>query len=151
MRIRKSHFGDVHTKILRQHAELRARLHRLDRAASAAKSPIALTHLRMLLVRLASVFKTHLAFEDRELTPRLYELDIWGPEREAELAAEHIEQRTRLEHACALAEEDPIGLHELAGEVRWLVKSLLADMDEEESALAELQRIDDILVEQMAS
>jgi hypothetical protein len=158
----RTEFADVCRKVLRQHEEIRARLHGLDHTAEAAttsssssKSPkeseAAWNHLRISLVRLASAFDAHLAYEEVALMPLLHELDAWGPEHEAAMRAEHLEQRKRLEEICAAAEDDPPmdgGQRALADEVRWLVTSLLEDMVGEEAELAKLDQTVDNTIEQ---
>src|SRR5690242_17340430 len=98
-------FSDVQRHIVEQHEEIRARLQGLRRTAAYDHLPGAYRALRISLLRFAAHFDAHLAFEERELAPRLRELDAWGMAREAALRSEHREQRTRLEHVCALAEE----------------------------------------------
>jgi hypothetical protein len=131
-------FGDVHARVLRQHAEIRARLRGLDAGAVHACSPHAGIHLRVSLFRLAVLLESHLQYEEMELAPLIRELDAWGPAREAAMLAEHAEQRTRLEHACFLAESEATGDLELGREVSEVVVSLLDDMAREERELSDL-------------
>lgn len=143
MGIVQSSFGDVHATIRRQHTEIRARLRGLDAGATSASSPLSAVHLRVSLFRLAVLFESHLQFEERELAPRIRELDAWGASREAAMLAEHLEQRTRLEYVCFVAEsEEPLDL-ELGREVSRLVISLLDDMAREERELEELEQLGD--------
>lgn len=130
--------GDIRTQVLRQHAEIRARLRGIDRTAIAAGKRDALVHLRVSLAHFAALFDEHLSFEERALGPILRGLDSWGPVREAALFEEHIEQRKRVEAACALAEDATSGSRELAGEVHWLIETLTEDMDREELELGRL-------------
>ena len=137
------YFEDVHAAVARQHAEIRARLRGLDAGLAPAASPLAVTVLRISLLRLAVLFDAHLAFEERMLGPRLRELDAWGPAREALMLAEHAEQRLRLQHVCSVVEDDDsVGL-DISREISWLVVSLLDDMSREERELAELERLDE--------
>jgi hypothetical protein len=137
-------FLDIQRKILDQHEEIRARIRGLRRNAEHIDLPWAERALRVLLLRFAAHFDAHLAFEERELAPRIRELDAWGPAREAALRAEHREQRRRLEEVCSLAEEpstaESVALFEA---VSALVESVLQDMVAEEHTLAELARIDE--------
>ena len=142
------YFSDVHATVLRQHAEIRARLRGLDAAASPA-SPVSRAFLRISLLRLATLFDSHLAFEEAELAPRIRELDAWGPVRESAMRAEHIEQRTRLQRVCAMAEEDSVDDVWFASEASWLVVSLLEDMAHEELELSALEEIDEYGAGQM--
>ncbi len=139
----KSHLSEVYKKVLRQHAEIRARLHDLDAQVSAATaSPLALNHLRVSLQRLASLFVGHLTYEEEEVAPHLRSLDPSGA-RERSLFAEHAEQRMTLERICAIAEDEEIMTRELAGEVYWLSTSLLADMAKEDAEVVALQELVD--------
>jgi len=147
MEVLGSYLGDVHATILRQHAEIRARLRALD--AGAASSPLAAVYLRVSLFRLAILMESHLQFEELELAPRIRDLDAWGSVREAAMLTEHAEQRTRLEHVCFLAESESSDEMELAREASWLVVSLLEDMAREERELTELERLGTGLLDQM--
>lgn len=141
-------FSDVHAIVLRQHEEIRARLLGLDMCISPVSAATA--YLRVSLLRLALVMESHLTFEEQELAPRIRELDAWGAVRERAMLAEHAEQRTRLEHACALAESETTADLELAREVSSLVVSLLDDMAREERELVHLELVSaDGLLEQM--
>jgi len=95
-------------------------------------------------------FETHLAFEERELAPRIRDLDAWGTDREAALRAEHREQRQRIEEVCALSAE-PLGadIWSLYDAVSTLTRSLLEDMVAEERMLDELAQIDEYGHDQM--
>lgn len=135
-------FRDVHATVLRQHTELRARLRALDGASASASSAVAAAFQRISLLRLAMNVEAHLLFEEVEVAPRLRRLDVWGLEREALMRAEHALQRSRIEHACLIAEESQGGL-ELAQCVSALVVGLLEDMAREEHDLVTLERLED--------
>jgi hypothetical protein len=141
--MRPSCFHDVQRRILEQHEEIRARIRGLSRSAEQVDSPWAHRALRMLLLRLAAEFDVHLAFEERELVPRIAGLDAWGTTREAAMRAEHREQRRRIEEVCGLADEPGGENMGLALAVAELGESLLADMLAEERALVELACIDE--------
>ena len=141
-------FGHVHATVRRQHAEIRARLQGLD--AGTVSSPQAAVLLRVSLFRLAVLFESHLRFEELELVPRIRDLDAWGEVREAAMLAEHVEQRSRLERVCFVAESEPPFDMDLGREVSRLVVSLLDDMAREERELEELEQLaSDGVFEQM--
>jgi len=108
-----------------------------------ASPQLAGVYLRVSLFRLAVLFESHLRFEELELVPRIRDLDAWGAQREAAMLAEHLEQRTRLERVCfvAEAENEPSVDMDLGREVSRLVVSLLDDMAREERELQELERL----------
>lgn len=133
--------GDVRRTVLLQHIEIRARIRDLAALADGASSISAVRLLQTLLSQFAARFGAHLEFEERELAPRMREVDAWGPEREAALLAEHAGQRERIERVCALAGGSTPG-GSMASEVQGLADSLLVDMTEEERALAELAEIE---------
>lgn len=140
----------VCTKVLRQHEELRARLRGLDRMASGALCATGRAQLHVGLVRFASAFDAHLAFEEEQLVEAMRDLDPWSGVRDVALREEHTEQRARLERLCAMAEEeDSVTTSELSGEVHWLVDILLVDIVEEESRLTVLLQIEAQGYEQM--
>lgn len=143
-------FADVEWHILEEHKEIRARIHALLMNAERVELPWARRALRVLLLRFASQFEAHLAYEERELAPRIRDLDAWGAVREAALLSEHRQQRRQLEEVCALA-EDPTGAEEKLFEaVSTLAEDLLEDIVREERFIAELVRIDqDGYVDQM--
>jgi hypothetical protein len=144
-----SYFGDVHATVLRQHAEIRARLRGLDAGATPVAAPLATVFMRVSLLRLASLLDAHLLFEELELAPHIRELDAWGPAREAAMLAEHVEQRARLQQVCAAAEGAAADDLELAHQASSLVVSLLEDMAREEHHLLEVQWLDEHGADQM--
>lgn len=149
--MRRVPLAHVERQILEQHEEIRARLRALTRGAERADLPWAQRVLRILLLRFAADFEAHLAFEERELAPRMGSLGDDAREREAALHAEHREQRRRLEEVCALA-EDPASADtiDLLVAVTELADSLYEDLLEEERAIAELVRTEARTIEQMA-
>lgn len=142
------YFGDVRATVLRQHAEIRARIRGLDPDFVPLSAGSATLSLRVSLFRLAILFESHLRYEEEELAPRIRDCDAWGALREAALHAEHLDQRTRLEHVCFLAESEA-GHDSLSRGVSSLVVSLLEDMAREERELLELERILSFDVDQM--
>lgn len=143
-------FRTVDVEILEQHREIRARLRGLRMYAERVMLPWYLRGLRAALLRFAVCFDAHLAYEERELAPRIRAVDAWGPTREAALLAEHRAQRRSLEHVCALAEEPSVPREQLGEERIALVARLLDDMLHEEDALLDLARLEELsLVERM--
>ena len=144
-----SYFGDVHAIVLRQHAEIRSRLRGLDVGSMPVAAGIETAFLRVSLLRLAALFEAHLVFEERELAPRIREMDAWGPVREAAMLAEHTEQRSRIQQICVRAEAEITEDEGLSREASALVVSLLEDMAREETELAFLAQQDEYGVDQM--
>lgn len=140
--VSESRLSSVHAQILRQHVEIRARLRGIEHLAKAAGKSTVRHHLQVSLAHFASVFESHLAFEERELLPLVQDLDAWGPVRVNAILAEHAEQRKRVERIVAFSESPDIERHELQGEVSWLAQSLIADMDGEETELGRLEQLD---------
>jgi hypothetical protein len=143
MGIQTGSFRNVHATVLRQHAELRARLRGLDSAVAPDGSPLSVAYQRISLLRLAMLFEAHLQFEEAELAPRIREIDSWGPAREAAMLAEHVEQRRRIQRACVVAEDPESDGLELAHSVSSLVVNMLEDMAREELQLSELELLDE--------
>jgi len=142
-------FGDVSARVLGHHAEIRARLRDLDVLGGPEPSQVAAVHLRVALLRLASLFEAHLVFEEVELAPWIRDVDAWGPCREAAMLAEHDEQRHRLQLVCAMAEAPDTDDLGFAHEVSSLLVSVLEDMAREERQLSLLGWLYDYGAEQM--
>jgi hypothetical protein len=141
MRIRT--FDEVKLDILAQHEELRSRIRALVRNAERVDLPWAHRILRLLVFRFAAQFDAHLAYEERELAPRVGQLDAWGAAREAALHAEHRDQRRRIEEVSMLAEAPGAEDHSAFCEaVLELTDRILDDMAHEEATLEELAGID---------
>jgi hypothetical protein len=136
-------FHTVRRTILEHHAEIRARLRGLTGYANRTDQ-WAQQALSILLPRFASHFEAHLAFEERELAPRIRDLDAWGRVREEALLSEHRDQRRRVERACALVEV-PGALEgdALSDAVYALADGLLEEMTNEEAMLTDLLLIDE--------
>lgn len=136
-------FCEVRDHVLAQHVEIRARIDGLNTIAE--RSDLwALRVLRILLLRFASHFDEHLGFEERELLPRIREIDAWGKVREDAMLSEHRDQRRRLEEASALAEEpDSFETGALSDAVYALTAELLREMLVEEATLHELACIEE--------
>jgi hypothetical protein len=99
--------------------------------------------VRLFLLHFAAQFEAHLAFEERELGPRVRELDAWGAAREEALHAEHREQRRRIEDVAILAEAPGAADYSTFCEaVLELADRILDDMAHEEATLDALERID---------
>lgn len=144
-------FRDVQRAIVVQHEAIRARLLSLKRNAERGDSPRVASALRSLLFRFAADFDAHLRYEERELCPRIRDLDAWGEAREEAMHAEHREQRRQLERIYSLALSPSLAEGDaLADEVLVLSDSLLRDMREEDHLLTQLVRIaEDGHVDQM--
>ncbi len=138
----------VRRQVLEQHAALRVLLQealdettrglrgeseRLDEVASAARE----LHRR---------FHAHLAFEERALAPILAVIDLWGPERVADLLQEHARQRAELD-TIVEGLEAGWDLDRLSLTVRSLATDLLRDMAEEEQGLLEARALREELVD----
>jgi hypothetical protein len=137
-------FVEVEREILTQHRELRARIRGLVRHAERVDLPWAHDALRLVFLRFVEQFDAHLDFEDRELGPRIRELDAWGPAREAALHSEHREQRRRVEEVGALAETlGAAASSAFCDAVLELSDRILEDILHEERTLAELSAIDE--------
>lgn len=142
-------FGDISAIVLGQHAELRARLRDLEVLGRPMPREAVAVHLRISLLRFASLFEGHLAFEEEELAPWIRDVDAWGPCREEAMLAEHAEQRRRLREICAMAEASSADPLDFAHEVSNLLVSVLEDMAREERQLSLLGWLYDYGAEQM--
>lgn len=140
--IATSRLSSIHTQILRQHVEIRARLRGIEHLAKTAGKSETRHHLQLSLAHFAAVFEQHLAFEERELLPLVKDVDAWGPVRASAMLEEHAEQRKRIERIVAYADAPDIGRTELQGEVTWLSQSLKEDMEHEETELSKLEQLD---------
>ena len=76
-------------------------------------------------------FHAHLAFEERALAPILAVMDLWGPERVADLLTEHGRQRAELDTILE-GIEGGWDMERVALTLRSLAADLLIDMEEEE-------------------
>jgi len=144
-----SSLGHVNARVFEEHVEIRARLQGLGAYAAASSSPMTGVVLRVSLLRFTRFFDAHLQFEEREVAPRIRELDAWGPVRESRMLDEHVEQRMRLARICGMAEDPSTDTSELAFEIMLFVATLLGEMEGEEHALAELEHVETYGVIQM--
>lgn len=122
----------VREQVVAQHRELRPLLREaLEQTTHALRGRADLTRLATLVVQLRRRFLAHLAFEERALFPVLAAVDLWGPERVAELADEHARQRSQLD---TLVDGMHAGWDEerVAVVLRSLASDLMLDMAEEE-------------------
>jgi hypothetical protein len=124
----------VRRQVLEQHTVLRELLQRaLEQTTRGLlhDSATGLTELAETAGELARRFHAHLAFEERRLAPILGVMDLWGPERVADLLSEHERQRAEMN---ALLEGIATGWDSdrVALTLRSLASDLLGDMAEEE-------------------
>jgi hypothetical protein len=122
----------VREQVLEQHAQLRGLLFEaIDQTGRSLQGQHELARLALLVLQLRRRFRVHLAFEERKLFPILAQVDVWGPERVAELTLEHARQRAQLD---TLAEGMKGGwdVPRVAVALRSLATDLLIDMNEEE-------------------
>ena len=133
-------FDEVEQSIRAQHEELRGCIRGLVRTAEGADLPSTQQVLRCLLLRFAARFDAHLTFEEREIGPRVRQLDAWGRAREIALQAEHRDQRRRIEEVCALAEVPGAGIGAFCEAVLELADRILEDMAHEDAILEQLAR-----------
>jgi Hemerythrin HHE cation binding domain len=138
--------------VLEQHGVLRGLLQRaLDQTTRELlhEEGTGLGELTETAQELARCFHGHLAFEERRLAPILAVMDLWGPERVADLLSEHARQRAEME---ALLEGIAQGwdADRVALTLRSLTADLLSDMAEEERGClhAEILRWDVVEVDQ---
>jgi hypothetical protein len=123
----------VRRNVLEQHSVLRELLQRaLDATTHGLRGVGAdLSELCAAARELHHRFLAHLTFEERALAPLLGMMDLWGPERVAELLAEHTRQRAELDTILE-GIEDGWDVERVAVTLRSLATDLLIDMEEEE-------------------
>jgi len=137
----------VRDRILEQHDDLRALLQQsldVTTRAFTAEGP-GLDELARLTHDLRARFRAHLAFEERTLFPVLERLDVWGPERVAELRDEHARQRAELDtliEGLATEWDQP----RMALTLRSLTTELLLDMEDEERGCLSSEALRDEMV-----
>jgi hypothetical protein len=124
----------VRRHVLEQHTVLRELLQRaLDQTTLGLMHDMntSLSELAETARELARRFHAHLAFEERRLVPILGVMDLWGPERVADLLSEHERQRAEV-NALLEGIETGWDSHRVALTLRSLAADLLCDMAEEE-------------------
>jgi hypothetical protein len=136
--------SQVRTQVLALHAELRSLLARAIADATTDGFEADSHRLTMTARELATRFRTHLAFEDDELSRVFAALDAWGPERVRDLHAEHRRQRRELDELMASFESG--AETDLALALRSLAEKLSRDMEDEEAGCLQspLMRADSI-------
>ena len=88
----------VRQQVLAQHEDLRTLLFEaLDQTGRCLQGQREIARLALLVLQIRRRFRAHLAFEERKLFPILAQVDLWGPERVAELSLEHARQRSQLD------------------------------------------------------
>lgn len=127
--------SEVRRHVLRDHAELRERLERLEARARdvLAGRPVSARALRADGERLLDLLATHMSWEERYLVPVLREADGFGEVRCERFAEEHREQRELLAYALRKLHDSLRPDAVIAGNLLDLVELLHADMREEES------------------
>lgn len=143
--------AEVRRSILKEHVEIRALLVELETEATnllalAVPNEGASYKTRDLALELCQVMTAHVSRENRVLFPLLAELDAWGPVRARRLVDDHARQLLLLETYGDMLVRGDITSQALALTAWQLVRSIYADMEEEESTIlsAELLRDDGI-------
>ncbi len=92
---------DVRTRVLVEHARLRAVITDVDRlaAAVAAGESHRLEDLRERAARLYRMLELHIDHEDEVVAPILARIDAWGPIRFEQMQHDHAGQRILLKQA----------------------------------------------------
>ena len=124
-----------------EHGRVRALLvhvQALARRVAEEQEPRGWVELRRGVSELSLVLFDHMAREELQLEAVLHAEGPWGEIRLQTLREEHDRQRGVLGGLASdvAAADRPAG--ELADDVRWVIGRLLADMDDEESALFDL-------------
>ena len=91
--------------------------------------------LREISQTMRERFLGHLALEEQYLVPVLRDADAWGAERAERLLTEHAGQRERFATLLEALRQPCGDCPVLARNVRSLADDLLADMEQEETAL----------------
>lgn len=132
--------AEVRRSILREHGEIRAILVQLEAEATkllamAVQNEALRGHTRDLALTLCEVMAKHVARENALLYPVLTELDAWGPVRARHLIDDHREQMMLLEAYADMLRSTDITAQALAVTAWQLVRSVYADMEEEEATI----------------
>lgn len=136
----------VRAQVLAQHEELRALLFEaLDQTGRCLQGQREIARLALMVLQVRRRFRAHLAFEERKLFPILAQVDLWGPERVAELSLEHARQRSQLD-TLAQGMREGWAVQHVAVALRSLATDLLLDMSEEERACLNEQLLGDEIV-----
>lgn len=138
--------AQVRTRILHEHAVLRAQLEQLEAEVELLdESSAGLAHVLELTQSLYRDMRDHIDYEEQLLVPALREADAWGPLRARELCEHHVLQRVQLR---ALAErcssESPAALAQI---VRRLIADIRADMTYEDDTLLSSELLHDDVVQ----
>jgi len=143
--------GDVRRSILREHAEIRCMLSELETEATnllaiSVPNEEAAHKTRELALSLCATMKAHVSRENRVLFPMLTELDAWGPVRARQLVDDHARQLLLFQAYAGMLVDGDVTPQTLALTAWQLVRSIYADMEEEETTIlsAELLRDDGI-------
>ena len=140
--------SEVRRRVLKDHDMLRGRIESLERLAERAVSGARVTSdaLRTSATELLAALRTHMAWEDRYLAPALRDADAWGPERVAQFARDHRQQRADIEHLLeSLADREEPGAFLASRLLDW-IHELHADMLDEEQAFLDPRVLRDDVV-----
>ena len=134
-------FEKVRSLISAEHAVIKAELATLSEASARvlAGDTSAVLGMREALWTVYIRLVDHLAMEENHLLPLLETIDSWGHYRVENLLEDHRQQRIVLD---AIMDECECGTkddEELADDARWLVDSLLRDIEAEEQALNRME------------
>ena len=143
--------SQIRQTILDDHVWLREFLADVDETARrVAEGDHALGgRLRERTLAMSERFQRHLDLEEEHLVPVLRDTDAWGAERAAMLLREPAGQRERFGELLRDLRDARRPAHQMAGEVRLLVRDLLFDMEHEERTLLspKLLRDDPVVVD----
>jgi len=129
--------GDVGSRILAEHSELRGRLDDIDALVKRAEegSVLAGEELREAGLSLYALFAAHLDSEDRTLVSELRAGDSAATARAEQLAREHREQRELLRYLVGRLEQQSVPTLLIARELRHFSEYLRQDMKQEDEMI----------------
>jgi iron-sulfur cluster repair protein YtfE (RIC family) len=137
----------VRERILGEHARLREQLAKLQGLARWLRDdPAPLLAVQRVSRRLLAELDAHTLLEDAVLGPALRDIDAWGPIRQRELLAHHVEQRNMLHQLLAdyaTCSDDCPRVAELT--LSW-ISDVVTDMDHEEHSIISQNLLRDDLV-----
>ena len=147
--------SEVRKQILAEHERLRARLRDIEATVqhAAAGDVGAAATIRRQLGELLAALRSHVRAEEAALVPALAATDAWGPERAAQIQADHVTQLRVLASWDRAVGDDGMPMDELAARLRQFAGQLWADMEAEERDLLhpDLLRDDVVTIGQSSS